>query len=222
MHAAKSSDPPVAISGHLVQFNLSPKGAPEGLVIGSAKGGVVQVNFDPELVGQITAGVAQGDAVSLEVLPFPDAHPDAHPVFELVRLTTKSGVDVVARGTSEADVTVRGKVVRLNHARRGEVNGALLDTGDFVHLRPHGARAVGLEIGQKIEATGEVRGGWSGHRVIEARTANGIDIGKPPKPGDPKKAPGPKGPKHGPPHKQGHPPHTADEFRDPRCAVVSK
>ena len=189
----------LSLRGVVSQFNLSPKGVPEGLLLrldGRGKVPVVQVNFDPELAGAVTQVAAEGEPVTADAAPFADAVPDAHPVYALVRLTTAAGRSVVADGPAEGAVTVRGTVVRINHARRGEPNGGILDTGDFVHLRPHGARAVGLHVGQVIDAAGEVRGGWSGHRVVEARVANGVDIGKPPKPAHPKP------PKHGhrPPH----------------------
>jgi hypothetical protein len=196
MHATHSL---ASLRGQLVCFNLSPKGVPEGMIV-RCDGGLVQVNFDPELAGVVTRATSEGDAVTVDAVPFADGHADApHPLYDLVRLTPgDGGRPVVADGPGEADVTVRGTVVRLNHARRGEVNGAILDTGDFVHLRPHGVRGVGgLRVGQELTAVGEVRPGWSGSRVIEARTANGIDIGKPPhKPhgGPPKHKP--HGPKH--------------------------
>jgi hypothetical protein len=189
MHSAVQS-----FRGIVTQFNLSPKGSPEGLLLQVDGGGdsPIQVNFDPALAGGVSRAVQVGQTVTVEVAPFRDAHPDGLPVFDLHALSIDGGATFTAQGPGEADVTVRGTVVGINHARRGEPNGAILDTGDFVHLRPHGARAVGLRIGQQLEAAGEVRPGWSGHRVIEARTANGVDIEKPAKPGHAKP------PKHGP------------------------
>jgi hypothetical protein len=191
MHASKKSQ---ALRGAIAGFNLSPKGVPEGIVLRLADGtGTAQVNFDPAVAGQVTAAVTEGQAVTIDAAPEPDAHADAaHPVFDLVRLSNPAGGDplFVAGGSAEPDVSVRGQVVRLNHARRGEVNGGILDTGDFVHLRPHGVKAIGgLSVGQTLDVRGEVRPGWSGHRVIEARLANGIEIGKPPhrNPGGPAK-----------------------------------
>jgi hypothetical protein len=100
-------------------------------------------------------------------------------------------------GRGEIDVCVRGEVVGLNYAKRGEVNGAILETGDFVHLRPHGAKAIGLKVGQTLEAEGEVRPGWAGCRVIEARRANGVSLEKPKKK---------EGPEHAPHQRQHHGP----------------
>ncbi len=200
MHAASQS-----LHGLILSFNLSPKGVPEGILLRLKEGPapVVQVNFPPELAGQVTQLAGEGDLVSIDVVPFRDAEADTHPVFELLKLSLADGRSITAEGAPEADVVVRGVVKRINHARRGEPNGAILDTGDFVHLRPHGAKQIGLKLGQQIEAAGEVRAGWSGHRVIEAHTANGVAIEKPHKP----KKHDEHGPKKHHPQPHHHPPH---------------
>jgi hypothetical protein len=198
----RASHKATALRGKVVGFNLSPKGVPEGILLDAADdGGIVQVNFDPEVAGQVTRVVVEGQALTVDAAGA-DAHAEAaHPVFDLVSLSDAGGKPLfVAEGSPEPDVSVRGKVVRLNHARRGEVNGGILDSGEFIHLKPHGVKAIGgLSVGQSLEARGEVRSGWSGNRVIEARTANGIEIGKPHKDHGPKH--NPPGPKHGPKHK---------------------
>jgi hypothetical protein len=199
MHANHNA---TALRGKVVGFNLSPKGVPEGILLHLANdGGIVQINFDPEVASQVTKVATEGQPLTVDAGEA-DAHAEsAHPVFGLVGLFDASGKSLfVAEGSPEPDVSVRGKIVRLNHARRGEVNGGILDSGEFVHLKPHGVKAIGgLSVGQTLEARGEVRSGWSGHRVIEARTANGIEITKPHKDHGPKHKP--PGPKHGPKHK---------------------
>ncbi len=199
MHANHKA---TALRGKVLGFNVSPKGVPEGFLLHLVDDrGTVQVNFDPEVAGQITEVLREPRALTVDATEA-DAHAEApHSVFDLVSLSDASGKSLfVAEGSPEPDVSVRGKVVRLNHARRGEVNGGILDSGEFVHLKPHGVKAIGgLSVGQALDARGEVRSGWSGHRVIEARTANGVEIAKPHKDHGPKpKAPGPK---HGPKHK---------------------
>jgi hypothetical protein len=65
----------------------------------------------------------------------------------------------------------------LNYALHGEVNGGILESGDFLHLKPEGARAIGLALGMAVEARGKTRptpGGWF---VIEADEVNGTIIG---------------------------------------------
>ncbi len=190
MHNASS-----VLSGSVAQFNLSPKGVPEGLILEQNSGDRVQINFESDIAGSVTAAVSEGQKVSLKVTPFGDRHPDAGPVFELLTLQSPDGLTVVVDGPGKDEVSVGGTVVRLNHARRGEVNGAILNSGEFVHLRPHGVRAIGgLKVGDRLTAVGEVRPGWSNHPVVEARSANGIEIGHPPKKphGPSKHASGPK------------------------------
>jgi len=167
-----------SVAGVFQSFNLSPKGIPEGFVCRDGQT-TFQVNFPPELANEVAKRVSEGKPVQAEVVPFDDAESDAHPVYELGRL---AGGDrpLVIDGAGEEDVRVSGTVVRLNYAKRGEINGAILDEGDFVHLRPHGVKAVGgLQLGQRLEVQGDVRPGWAGCRVIEARICNGLPLNKP-------------------------------------------
>lgn len=52
-----------------------------------------------------------------------------------------------------------GKVVRLNYARHGEVNGYQLEDCTFVHVKPEGAKRYKLRVGDRLTATGERRTG---------------------------------------------------------------
>ena len=171
-----------ALTGQILSFNLSPKGVPEGIILRLADA-TVQINFDPELAGQLTQIASEGQSVVVDARRDVDVHADAaNPVFSLLKLSLSDNSKsvLVADGAAETNVTVTGKIVRLNHARRGEVNGAILDSGEFVHLRPYGVHAIGgLTVGETIEVRGEVKPGWSGHKVIEAKSANGIEIGTP-------------------------------------------
>lgn len=84
-------------------------------------------------------------------------------------------------------------MVRFNYALHGEPNGVVLDNGDFVHLRPGGMRASGLEIGDEVRAAGPARAlQFGGGRAIEAREVNGKPIephAKSPRPAAKKIAP---------------------------------
>jgi hypothetical protein len=64
----------------------------------------------------------------------------------------------------------------LNYALHGEINGAVLESGDFVHLKPEGASAVRIKLGMKLEGVGETRPMVNGRSVIEAKEVNGIAI----------------------------------------------
>ncbi len=69
-----------------------------------------------------------------------------------------------------------GRIERLNYALHGEVNGGILESGDFLHLKPEGARAVGLVVGMAVEARGTTKPMPGGCFVIEAEEVNGTVI----------------------------------------------
>ena len=72
---------------------------------------------------------------------------------------------------------VEGVVEHLNFAKNGDANGAVLDSGHFVHMKRRAAQAIGLHVGQTLQIQGKSRGrGSSGHQVIEAEIVNGIDL----------------------------------------------
>ena len=72
---------------------------------------------------------------------------------------------------------VEGIVQQLNFAKNGKPNGAVLDSGHFVHMKPRGAQAVGLHVGQTLNIQGKLKGnGSDGPPVIEAEMVNGIDV----------------------------------------------
>jgi predicted DNA-binding antitoxin AbrB/MazE fold protein len=161
------------ISGTLKQFNYSPEGIYEGFLLKSKKQ-IVQVNFPPEVAPRIAAEISEGEKVKAVVEAHVDGLPSDHPVYSLLSLSTKRGVSI---GASNDD-NLQGKVARINYAKHGEPNGAVLESGDFVHLKPHGARLVKLAVGEMLEVKGEAKpmAGGGPHRVIEAVYANGIDL----------------------------------------------
>lgn len=162
------------ISGTILQFNYSPKGTYEGLLLKSKKH-IAQINFPPDLASRISAEVSEGDKVKAAVEAYVDGQPSEHPVYSLLRLTTKRGVLIDVANNNK----LRGRVARINYAKHGEPNGAVLESGDFVHLKPHGARLVKLTVGETLEVEGEAKPMATGpHRVIEAVYANGIDLSK--------------------------------------------
>ncbi len=164
------------LSGVVRQHNFSPKGGIEGLVLDTAAG-PVQVNFPhgPEAA----VGPTPPPGTTFRVIVAADHHaakhePGDHPVFEFV-------ADADAGPETAGSPKAEGVVARLNYARHGEPNGVVLDTGDFVHLKPHGMRLVSLAVGTRVVAEGQARPTVTGHRVIEASVVNGVEIahGKP-------------------------------------------
>lgn len=155
-------------TGTLKAWNMSPKGFYEGLLLEAGKT-VIQVNFPKENAKIPKEKLTPGAKLTLEVeVEEPWGEP-AHEVFRLVR--------VVGERSAAGPHRFSGKVVALNYALHGEVNGGMLDSGEFLHLKPEGAAAVALAEGMKVRGSGERKQAMGGHAVIEAAEVNGIAIG---------------------------------------------
>jgi len=74
------------------------------------------------------------------------------------------------------ETAIKGLVQAWHFARHGEPNGVILETGEFIHLRPHGMVAAGLDIGSKVNAVGELRMTVLGTRMLEARRVNRVEL----------------------------------------------
>ena len=130
---------------------------------------IIQINFRQEFAAEIASVAADGKELTADVEPEEThGHPD-HAVFRLLSLGGNNG-------------HFAGKVKHLNYALHGEPNGAILDSGDFLHVKPHGAAALGLKPGMKVKGTGLSKPMFDGHRVIEATEVNGVPINNKPKP----------------------------------------
>ena len=71
---------------------------------------------------------------------------------------------------------ITGIVERLNYVRHGEANGVVLDTGDFIHLKPDGMRQVDLKVGDSVDVDGKVHPMELGGRMVEATVVNGVHL----------------------------------------------
>ncbi len=164
------------ISGTIQAFNVSPKGFYEGFLIADQER-VVQVNFPHHLASAISAAVKVGQKVEASVTERLDDRPREHPVFDVLKLEGKtlSQWEKANPGKDE-DGSFTGKVKQLNYALHGEVNGAILVSGDFLHLKPKGASAVGLRQGLKVTGYGKRKPMVGGKSVIEASEVNSIAI----------------------------------------------
>jgi hypothetical protein len=173
--------------GTVKSFNFSPKGSYEGLLLQTGSSKTVQINFPQHLAARISAIAPEGAAVEAEVETEAEKGHPAHPVYRLIHL--KAGEQKLSADDAEQDEdsSFSGTVKRLNYALHGEVNGAVLNNGDFLHVKPHGARELELQVGMEVEGTGATKPTIDGHVVIEADEVNGIQIEKKPKPK--KKAP---------------------------------
>ena len=70
-----------------------------------------------------------------------------------------------------------GVVAALHYARHGQPNGVVLETGESIHMRPHGMAQVGLGVGTKVSAVSDVRMTVPDTRLLEAREVNRIELG---------------------------------------------
>jgi len=158
------------LEGKLLQFNHSPAGDYEGLLL-QTQSGIVQFNFAPGQASNFISLIPLDAKLSMKGDPWEDDRPCDHPVFELA--------DIKVDGKPlrlDSITNLKGVVLRLNYAKHGEVNGAVLDTGSFVHLKPHGAAIISLQVGQALDVEGQVRSNQLGGLIVEAHTVNGVSL----------------------------------------------
>ena len=149
----------------------------------------MQINFPQEWGATVADLALPGKTIHAEVEPHEKDGHGCHPVYQLLSLTNdKQGEFSLCGSTGENNGHFSGKIERLNYALHGEVNGAILDTGDFLHVKPHGAAVLELTVGMKVKGAGPSKPMIGGHRVIEAGEVNGINLEKEKKPKPPKKA----------------------------------
>lgn len=69
----------------------------------------------------------------------------------------------------------------LNHGPRGEVDGAVLDNGDFIRTGPREATEAKLAVGGEVSAEGPAMKMPDGHMMIEfPRKINDKAVSRPP------------------------------------------
>ena len=156
----------------IVAYNFSPKGGVEGLLV-EVNGATAQIVCPPDLGAELARINPIGKSVDLyvEMEPPSPKGPAAHPVYHLV-VGSPSENSCEAPGSQP----VVGVVTRLNFARHGEANGVVLDSGDFIHMKPDGMKQVSLKVGDKVNADGTIRPMELGGHVVEAITVNGVQL----------------------------------------------
>jgi hypothetical protein len=163
--------------GVLQDFNLSPKGGIEGFVLHS-EGQTVQVNVTPDVGFAVVRGIGQNVEATVEPEPAAGKRSKGeHPVYSLVTLHGADGKVLIFSDQGDGEIaTVQGVVKRINYARNGEANGAVLESGDFIYLKPEGMKRVSLKVGDQVTAEGQSALMPLGQQVIDAKTVNGIDM----------------------------------------------
>jgi hypothetical protein len=127
------------IHGKVVAFNISPKGQVEGALLDAP--GRIQVNFPKHRAEELTRSARIGAQVDIKVEREPDE--GDHPVYTAI----------------DEEEAASGKIVRLNYALHGEVNGYHLEDKTFLHVKPDGAKKYKARVGDVVKATGARRAG---------------------------------------------------------------
>jgi len=162
------------LAGTFVHVVHSPKGGVEGLLL-EAEGGAVQFVLakDDEASAALVASLRPGQAVVVAGEPAPPSSKGtgAHPVRSLDKIISVDGKPPRKPAASAGGYA--GRIVRLNYARHGAPNGYVLDTGDFIHVKPEGFAKLGLKVGDAVTAEGDAHflatgGGWA----VEATKVN--------------------------------------------------
>jgi hypothetical protein len=181
--------PPQTVEGTVDGFNRDPRGRVNSVVVKGADGKLDQFNLPPDL-GDVAVRIA-ADGQRVTAVGSPERMVGDRTLFRLTKLTGADGKATLTTptpGVPEPTETVEGTVHQLNFSPRGEVDGAVLDNGDFIHTGPEAA--TGLSVGAKLSAVGVAHPTPDGHRAVEATTVNGRAVPMPPPPG-PGPHPGP-------------------------------
>jgi len=160
------------LRGKVLQLLFSPKGVIEGMLL-RVRDDTVQVSTPPGALDARVKDLGVGALVALKAAPdhSPKTRQSPHRVYKLEAITQIAGKAVRGRGEG-ADGRIEGVVAALHYARHGEPNGVILESGEFLHLRPHGMERAGLQVGAKVVAEGERRMTVLGTTLLEARRVN--------------------------------------------------
>ncbi len=179
-HKKSRNRPHKKVTGKFEHLIFSPKGAVEGLLM-RVDDAPMQVVVDPEFGhSTLLAELEPGTRIELESTPRKPSPKgeSVHPVHELHKLLKIDGRKATA---DLVPSTFSGTVVRLNYAKHGEPNGVVLDSGDFVHLKPDGMARAAIKVGDRITASGEAQRLALGRgHVVEATKVNGKMIKRKP------------------------------------------
>ena len=135
----------------------------------------MQVNVTPDVGFAVVRGIGQHVEATVEPeMGSAKNHKGDHPVYRLVTLNGADGKTLIHSSPGNADiVTVQGTVKRINYARDGAPNGVILESGEFIYLKPEGMKRIELKPGEQVTAEGTAALMPLGQQVIEAKTVNG-------------------------------------------------
>jgi hypothetical protein len=160
-------------TGIIEALNVSPKGFYEGFLLRAGKK-LIQINLPKHELAPEEKGLEVGKKITAELEP---EKPHGEPEHQVFRLIRSAGVQGSSAGVEDHRAKhFSGYIERLNYALHGAVNGGILDSGDFLHVKPQGARALKLTPGMEVAGRGRTKPMVGGHSVIEAEIVNGIEI----------------------------------------------
>jgi len=169
---------PTRLTGTFSQIIYSPKGGVEGLLL-SVAGAIVQLVIakEDEKTATLVSGLSAGQTlvVSTRELPPSSKGDGEHPVRALQKIASVDGATPAKIASRPSGYS--GRIVRFNYARHGAPNGYVLDSGDFIHVRPDGFAKLKLRIGDSVTAEGDAHflatgGGWA----VEASTVKRLRL----------------------------------------------
>jgi hypothetical protein len=143
------------LRGKIVAFNISPKGHIEGALVES-QSGTVQLNFPKHSAETLARSMRVGSTIDIDA-----------------ELETDEG-DLAVYRAGESEAEADGKIIRLNYALHGEVNGCHLEDGTFVHVKPEGAKKYELRVGERVRVSGSRHQGTDAV-VLQARSIKRLD-----------------------------------------------
>ena len=166
------------VYGKLLQLIYSPHGTIEGILIESGDGADAhcQLVFADENAGAIFSHVEVGSSIAVtgEFIGWSTTKKEGHRVYRVDVVKSVNGKKPPLAKAIKRMPTYSGKVVALNYARHGEPNGVILDSGDFIHLKPDGFKRAKLAVGDTVQASGDAYelNAERGY-AVEARRVNG-------------------------------------------------
>jgi hypothetical protein len=162
------------LSGHLNQILFSPKGGLEGLLM-TVDDETLQISMPSTATDAeaLSRAVGQDIEVKAAADESPKTKHGAHRVYKLEVITKIAGK---AFKPSADNDRIKGVVAAIHYAKHGEPNGVILESGEFIHTRPHGMKKLKLKVGSKVTATGELRMTVLGTSLIEAHEVNRVSI----------------------------------------------
>ncbi len=160
----------VTVSGTVDGYDLNSAGVPNSIVVKDGNR-ISQLNLPADSAALLAGATSVGQKVTAVAMP--ELLVGDRAIYKLVSLTVGDGKPMAADGINTwQPMHAEGTIKSLNYASRGEVDGFILDTGDFLHTGRSTAASLNLSVGQKVIADGWGRPAPGGHSVIEPTKLN--------------------------------------------------